>query len=197
MMGRMQTRIRVIPKTLKMVPTCSVRHRTSQSLSRGNALAPNRRNSLPCTVRISRQRSCNQRVGCLQCTVPRVWGEGPRVWPWVDKLTVQSKCNSPTRHEHIHLYWRASRGMGHSRKCFIIVIRYGTIMLLMSYGWVAPGLNSQLVNSRPDSWSFTSYPWYSTLQTTNSLWCTTFVWEVLTVHGNELRLFWAKAFPPL
>ena len=62
-------------------------------------------------------------------------------------------------------------------------------IMLMSYGWVAPGLNSQLVNSRPDSWSFTSYPWYSTLQTTNSLWCTTFVWEVLTVHGNELHLF--------
>ena len=34
-------------------------------------------------------------------------------------------------------------------------------------------------------------------QTTNPLWCTTFVWEVLTVHGNELRLFWAKAFPLL
>ncbi len=41
--------------------------------------------------------------------------------------------------------------------------------MLMSYGWVAPGLNSQLVNSRPESWSFTSYPWYSTLQTTNPL----------------------------
>ena len=26
----------------------------------------NRRNSIPCTVRTSRQRSCNQRVGCLQ-----------------------------------------------------------------------------------------------------------------------------------
>ncbi len=32
-------------------------------MSRGNALAPNRGNSVPRTVRTSRQRSCNQRVG--------------------------------------------------------------------------------------------------------------------------------------
>ncbi len=31
-----------------------------------NTLAPNRRNSVLCTVRTFRQRSCNQRVGCLQ-----------------------------------------------------------------------------------------------------------------------------------
>ena len=31
----------------------------------GNVFAPNRRNSLPCTVRTSRQWSCNQKVGCL------------------------------------------------------------------------------------------------------------------------------------
>ena len=27
--------------------------------------------------------------------------------------------------------------------------------------------------------------------------CMTFAWEVLTKHGNGLRLFWAKAFPQL
>ena len=32
-------------------------------------------------------------------------------------------------------------------------------------------------------------------QTTNYLRYTTFAWEVLTVHGNELRLFCAKVFP--
>ncbi len=32
----------------------------------GDALAQNRRNSLPCTVRTSKQKSCNQKVGCLQ-----------------------------------------------------------------------------------------------------------------------------------
>ena len=37
----------------------------SDARVRGNALAQNRCNSLPCTVRISRQRSCNQKVGCL------------------------------------------------------------------------------------------------------------------------------------
>ncbi len=36
-----------------------------------------------------------------------------------------------------------------------------------------------------------------THQTTNSLKCTTFVWEVPTVHGIKLQLFWTKAFPPL
>ena len=36
------------------------------SKSRGNSLASNRRNSVPCIVRTSRQGSCNQRVGCLQ-----------------------------------------------------------------------------------------------------------------------------------
>ena len=27
--------------------------------------------------------------------------------------------------------------------------------------------------------------------------CTTFVWEVPVVHGNDFFLFWAKAFPLL
>ncbi len=35
------------------------------SMSMGNALAPNRRKSVQCTVMTSRRRSCNQRVGCL------------------------------------------------------------------------------------------------------------------------------------
>ncbi len=35
-------------------------------ISRGNALAQNRCNSLPCTVRFYRQRSCNERIGCLK-----------------------------------------------------------------------------------------------------------------------------------
>ncbi len=37
-----------------------------KSMSRGIVLAPNRCNSVPCTFRTSRQRSCNQRVGCPQ-----------------------------------------------------------------------------------------------------------------------------------
>ena len=32
----------------------------------GNALIPNSRNSISCTVRTSRQRLCDQRVGCMQ-----------------------------------------------------------------------------------------------------------------------------------
>ncbi len=37
------------------------------------AMSPNRRNSLPCTVMTSRQRSSNQRVGCLLCSVVRTY----------------------------------------------------------------------------------------------------------------------------
>ena len=50
-------------------------------------------------------------------------------------------------------------------------------MLLMLYGWITPGLNSQLVNSSPDSWSSTSYPWCSTLQTTNHLIARSLSWD--------------------
>ena len=48
------------------------------SMSRGNTLAPNRHNSLSCIVRTSRQGSCNQRVGCLLCSIARfydLWNE--------------------------------------------------------------------------------------------------------------------------
>ena len=51
-------------KKLYLLLLCQMRD--INSMSRGNALAPNRHNSVPCTVRTSRQRSCNQRVGCLQ-----------------------------------------------------------------------------------------------------------------------------------
>ena len=37
----------------------------STSRGEGCLMAPNRRNSLPCTVRSSRQRLFNQRIGCL------------------------------------------------------------------------------------------------------------------------------------
>ncbi len=59
------------------------------SKSRGNALAPNMRNSVLCTVMTFRQRSCNQRVGCLQWFGSRSFGpdkrSGPRLLstvPW-------------------------------------------------------------------------------------------------------------------
>ena len=37
-----------------------------------NALTPNRRNSLPYTVKTSRKGPCNQRVGCLLCSMARI-----------------------------------------------------------------------------------------------------------------------------
>ena len=43
------------------------------SKSKGNALALNRRNLIPCTVRISR--SCNPMVGCLLCSVVMIYEE--------------------------------------------------------------------------------------------------------------------------
>ena len=42
-------------------------------MSMGNALAPNRSNSLPCPVWTSRQRSCNQTVGCLLCSMAKIY----------------------------------------------------------------------------------------------------------------------------
>ena len=54
---------RVIDKDGKVVPTAACQMRDINS--RGNALDPNSRKSLPCTVRTSRQRSFNQRVGSL------------------------------------------------------------------------------------------------------------------------------------
>ena len=50
--------------------------RDINSMSRGNALAPNRRNSLPCRVRTSRQRSCHESVGCLLYSVVRFYEVG-------------------------------------------------------------------------------------------------------------------------
>ena len=47
----------------------------AKDVSRGKALAPNRRNVLPCTAKTSRQRSCNQRVGCLLFSLVRIYEE--------------------------------------------------------------------------------------------------------------------------
>ncbi len=41
--------------------------------SMGNTLAPKKYNLLPCTVRTSRQWSCNQRVGCRLCSMARIY----------------------------------------------------------------------------------------------------------------------------
>ncbi len=47
------------------------------NMIRGNALAPNMCNSIPCTVRTFRQRSCNQTVGSLLCSMVRIFdGDG-------------------------------------------------------------------------------------------------------------------------
>ncbi len=45
---------------------------------RGDALATNRCNSLPCKLRTFRQRSFNQRVGCLLCSMARIYD----IWDW-------------------------------------------------------------------------------------------------------------------
>ncbi len=69
---------------------CQMRH--INSMSNGNILAQIRCNSLPCTVRTSRQRPCNQRVCCLQKLAYRALGpanwSGPKLL-----LTVQGGMN--------------------------------------------------------------------------------------------------------
>ena len=47
--------------------------RNIDSTSRGDILAPYRRNSLTCIVRTSRKRLCNQKVGYLLCSMARIY----------------------------------------------------------------------------------------------------------------------------
>ncbi len=63
------TRVRGI--TCNLLQLCEMH--AINSTSSGNAYAPNRRNSLTYTVRTSRQRSCNQGVGCLLCSIARIY----------------------------------------------------------------------------------------------------------------------------
>ncbi len=51
------------------------------SMSRWNALALNWCNSVPCTFKTSRQRSCNQRVSCLQYLGSRAFEPSKRSCP--------------------------------------------------------------------------------------------------------------------
>ena len=55
--------------------------RDINSMRRGNTLAPN--NSVPSTVRTPKQRSCNQRVGCLQGLISRAFGPAKRSGHWL------------------------------------------------------------------------------------------------------------------
>ena len=59
---------RIMAKDFKIVPTALLQchFRKINSMSRRNTTAQNRSNSLPCTVKTSRRRPCNLRVGCLQ-----------------------------------------------------------------------------------------------------------------------------------
>ena len=72
-MGSILGPYRVIAKTLKVVPIGICQMCDINSISRGIALAPNWCNSLPCTVKTSRQMSSNQRVGCQLCSVVRIY----------------------------------------------------------------------------------------------------------------------------
>ncbi len=64
-------------KTLKLHPLLLCQMCDIKSKNRGNALAPNRRTSLPCTVRTLGQSSCNQRVCCLLSSGIRIYeGDG-------------------------------------------------------------------------------------------------------------------------
>ncbi len=62
-MGSMLGPNRIIAEDVKSCTCCCyIRCATLIVLVGGNALAPNRRNSVPFTVRTSRQRSCTQRL---------------------------------------------------------------------------------------------------------------------------------------
>ena len=64
------------------------------------------------------------------CTVIKVWGKGQESSLWVDKLTVQSRCNSPIRHKHT-IYFIGND----NRMCFcsiLIVIFFKVFIYLHS-----------------------------------------------------------------
>ena len=111
--GRWQFRISAyhcITKTLKwfLLLLCQVRDINSQI--RGNCLTQNRRNSISCTVRTSRQRSCNQRVGGLiDVTLPNTLGVGKRRdlahldYPGLLDMTLQCYAHQARPYEVIDL----------------------------------------------------------------------------------------------
>ena len=93
-MGSILSPNRVIAKDVKSCTYCCyIRCVTLIVCVGGNALAPNRRNSLPCTVRTSRQRSCNQRVGCLQQLGSRALGPAKRSGPRLFQRYDSYVCN--------------------------------------------------------------------------------------------------------
>ena len=95
---------------------CYVRCTTLIVWVGGNALALNRRNSLPCTVRTSRQRSCNQRVGCLQELGSRALGpakrSGPRLSstvPWgMTRIRLWKEIHNTPALNQINFKWSKS-----------------------------------------------------------------------------------------
>ncbi len=68
--GSMLDSNRVIAKDVKSCTNCCY---VINSMSRGNILAQNIHNPLPYTVKTFRQRSCNPRVGCLPCSMARIY----------------------------------------------------------------------------------------------------------------------------
>ena len=69
----------------------------------GKALAQNKRNSLPCTVRTSRQRSCNQRVSCLLYSMARIND------PWNVSLEKRKYNNIPQMYAYIRIICETSK----------------------------------------------------------------------------------------
>ncbi len=60
-----------IAKDIKIVVLLLCQIRNINTTSRGKALTPNMCNSLPCIVRTTGQWPCNERVGCLLCSMAR------------------------------------------------------------------------------------------------------------------------------
>ncbi len=102
-MGSMLSPNRVTTKDVKNCTCCcSVRCATFIVYVGGGALALNRPNPLPCTVKTCRQRSYNQRVDCLLCSMAIIYGMG--LWtsarcvvlPLVeDRMAIQYQAQVP------------------------------------------------------------------------------------------------------
>ena len=116
-MGLILSPNRVIAKGVKnyLCHMCNI-----NSMSRGNALAPNRRNSVPCTVRTSRQDCAIKRVGFVQQLGS---GHAKTVWPQVDinRHLLYESYQYVSMNLCIILLQKTCESLNY--KCFVIFLR--------------------------------------------------------------------------
>ena len=102
---------------LYLLLLCQMCNINSTSRGEGVRWPQNRRNSLPCTVRISRQISCNQRFGCSMARIYDFWDGS------LDQCNVCGSGNAIVNKKQVQLFTM-------HRKVFQTEV-------VQSYGWLS------------------------------------------------------------